>query len=187
MAEASPQITMQHLPLASGDQLPKLGLGLWKLGKDICADVVYNAIKNGYRLLDGACDYGNEVEVGLGIKRALDEGVCTRAELFVVSKLWNTFHRPEHVKAACERTLSDLGLDYLDLYLIHFPIALEFVPFETTYPPEWKCFDTSKNGNAADGKMVLDTGVTYQQTWKAVEALHGEGLVKNIGFCNIGT
>ena len=150
------------MPLPSGDQLPQLGLGLWKLPKDICADVVYNAIKNGYRLLDGACDYGNEIQVGEGIKRALDEGVCTRAELFVVSKLWNTFHRPEHVKAACQKTLADLGLDYLDLYLIHFPIALAYVPVETCYPPEWKCFDTTLNGGAADGKMVLDTGVTYQ-------------------------
>ena len=69
--------------------------------KDCCAEIVYQAIKNGYRLLDNACDYGNEKEVGMGIKRALDEGVCTRQELFVVSKLWNTFHRPEHVKPAC--------------------------------------------------------------------------------------
>ena len=129
--------------------------------KDCCAEIVYQAIKNGYRLLDNACDYGNEKEVGMGIKRALDEGVCTRQELFVVSKLWNTFHRPEHVKPACQRTLADLGLDYVDLYLIHFPIALAYVPHEERYPPEWKNFDTSVNGNAPDGRMVLDTGVTY--------------------------
>ena len=69
--------------------------------KDICAEIVYQAIKNGYRLLDNACDYGNEKEVGDGIKRAIDEGICTRQDLFIVSKLWNTYHRPEHVKPAC--------------------------------------------------------------------------------------
>ena len=179
---------MQHLTLCgTGDQLPLLGLGLWKLGNDICADIVYNAIKNGYRLLDGACCYGNEVEVGQGIKRALDEGVCTRAELFVVSKLWNTYHQPANVKTACQKTLTDLGLDYVDLYLIHFPLALAFVPFEERYPPDFLCHDKALNGNAPNGKLVLDTTVTYQQTWEAVEALHDEGLVKNIGFCNIGT
>jgi len=69
---------MTHLPLPDSAQLPQLGLGLWKMPKEQCADIVYNAIKNGYRLLDNACDYGNEKEVGLGIKRALDEGICTR-------------------------------------------------------------------------------------------------------------
>lgn len=91
--------------------------------QDVCADVVYNAIKNGYRMLDSACDYGNEEKTGQGIKRAIDEGICTREDLFVVSKLWNTFHRPEHVKTGCQKSMADLGVDYLDLYLIHFPIA----------------------------------------------------------------
>ena len=127
--------------------------------KDICADMVYNAIKIGYRLLDGACDYGNEVEVGQGIRRALDENVCRREDLFVVSKLWNTFHRPENVKLACQKSLTDLGLDYLDLYLIHFPIAQPFVPIETCYPPEWINNDPAINGGIP--KMCLDTGVTY--------------------------
>ena len=76
-----------------------------------------------------------------------------------------------------------MGVDYLDLYLIHFPIAQKFVPIETSYPPEWVNMDT------ADGvpAMVLDETVTYQQTWEAMEKLVDEGLVKNIGFCNIGT
>mmetsp|Transcript_16385 Transcript_16385/g.20769 ORF Transcript_16385/g.20769 Transcript_16385/m.20769 type:complete len:82 (-) Transcript_16385:411-656(-) len=81
--------------------MPQVGLGLWKIPKDQCADVVYNAIKSGYRCLDSACDYGNEVQTGQGIKRAIDEGICTREDLFITTKLWNTFHRPEHVKMAC--------------------------------------------------------------------------------------
>jgi len=126
-----------HLVLNSGDKMPQIGLGLWKIPKDICADTVYEAIKMGYRCLDSAADYGNEEQTGQGIKRAIDEGIVTRADLFITTKLWNTFHRPEHVKLACEKSMSDLGIDYVDLYLIHFPIALKFVPIESAYPPEW--------------------------------------------------
>ena len=165
--------------------MPKVGLGLWKMPNDSCADAVYNAIKAGYRMLDSACDYGNEHKTGEGIKRAIDEGLCKREDLFVVSKLWNTFHRREHVKEGCQKTLKDLGLDYVDLYLIHFPIALKYVPIDSMYPPEWVNFDDSVNGGTP--RMVLDEEVDYEQTWKAMEELHKEGLVKNIGFCNVGT
>jgi D-xylose reductase len=110
--------------------MPMVGLGLWKIPKEKCADTVFNAISAGYRLLDSACDYGNEVEVGHGIKKALDAGVVKREDLWVTSKLWNTYHRKEHAVQACKKTLADLGLEYLDLYLIHFPIHLKFVPFE---------------------------------------------------------
>ena len=103
--------------------MPAVGLGLWKIPNEVCDQVVYDAIKVGYRCLDAASDYGNEKETGKGIKRAIDEGIVKRDQLWVTSKLWNTYHRKEHVKAACLKTLSDLGLEYLDLYLIHFPIA----------------------------------------------------------------
>lgn len=83
-------------PVAAGEyelievkQMPLVGFGLWKVNNDTCADQVYNAIKTGYRLFDGACDYGNEVECGQGVKRAIDEGLVKREELFIVSKLWN--------------------------------------------------------------------------------------------------
>ena len=115
--------------------MPALGLGTWKIPRDVCAETVHAAIAAGYRHLDCACDYGNEVEVGQGIARAIDEGLVTREDLWITSKLWNTYHRPEHVEPAIRRTLSDLGLEYLDLYLIHFPISLRFVPFEERYPP----------------------------------------------------
>jgi D-xylose reductase len=112
----------------------------------------------------------------------LADGLCKREELWVTSKLWNTYHRKEHVKNACLRSLQDLGVDYLDLYLIHFPIALKFVPFETRYPPEW-FYDPS----ADDRRMEEDETCSYRETWEAMEDLVREGLVKNIGMCNIGT
>lgn len=155
-----------------------VGLGLWKLNKDNCADVVYEAIKCGYRHFDSACDYGNEIEVGEGIARAIQDGLCTREELWITSKLWNTYHRKEHVLPALQKTLSDLKLDYLDSYLIHFPISQPFVPFETRYPPEW-IFDPS----ASEPKMEIDP-VPLSETWSAMESLHEMGLVKNIGVCN---
>ncbi|MDA9557593.1 aldo/keto reductase [Vibrio sp.] len=156
----------------------KVGLGLWKIDKETCAETVFQAIKAGYRHLDSACDYGNEKEVGHGIARAIEEGVCTRADLWVTSKLWNTFHAPEHVELALQKSLDDLGLDYLDLYMIHFPISQVFVPFDTRYPPEWFA-----NPEAAEPKMEF-AGVPLFQTWGAMEKLVDKGLVKHIGVCN---
>lgn len=117
--------------------MPMVGLGVWKAPADVTAQVVYDAVKLGYRHLDCACDYGNEKAVGEALKRVFAENICTREQLWVSSKLWNTYHAREHVPLACQRTLDDLGLDYVDLYLIHFPISLQFVPFEKRYPPEW--------------------------------------------------
>src|SRR5262245_4979824 len=119
----------------SSSVIPPVGLGLWKIDKADAADLVRDAIEVGYRHLDAACDYGNEAEVGEGIAAALSSKLCRRDELWVTSKLWNTFHRREHVRPALERTLRDLRLDYLDLYLIHFPIALEYISPEVRYPP----------------------------------------------------
>uniref|UniRef100_A0A7S1QFZ7 NADP-dependent oxidoreductase domain-containing protein n=1 Tax=Neobodo designis TaxID=312471 RepID=A0A7S1QFZ7_NEODS len=171
-----------HLSLHTGARMPQVGFGCWKVPKDVCADTIYQAIKAGYRLIDSACDYGNEQQTGAGIRRAIDEGLVKREDLFVVSKLWNTFHRPENVEVGLRKTLADLGLEYVDLYLIHFPIAQKFVPIEARYPPEW-----IHDPSAAAPRMELDEGVTYQQTWQAMEAAHDAGLAKHIGFCNIGT
>ncbi len=159
-------------------EIQKIGLGLWKIPNDECADIVYNAIKIGYRHLDSACDYGNEVEVGKGIIRAINEGICQREDLKVTSKLWNTYHNKEHVKLALEKTLNDLNLDYLDSYLIHFPIAQPFVPFETRYPPEW-IFDPE----ASEPEMKT-APVPLFETWQAMEDIYEQGLVKRIGVCN---
>lgn len=161
-------------------QMPVIGLGLWKIDKQHVANVVVAAIKAGYRHLDSACDYGNEKEVGEGIRRAIDEGLCTREDLWVTSKLWNTYHAREHVVMAMDQTLHDLGLDYLDLYLVHFPIALEFVPFETRYPPEW-VFDP-----ADSLPMMKPAAVPLHETWQAMETLVDAGLARHIGVCNYG-
>lgn len=163
--------------MASYD-IKTIGLGLWKIPLEDCANTVYNAIKVGYRHLDSACDYGNEREVGQGIARAIEEGLCRREDLKITSKLWNTFHKKEHVKPALEKTLQDLGLDYLDSYLIHFPIAQPYVPFDTRYPPEW-IFDPE----AQQPEMKL-APVPLFETWQAMESLIEDGLVKKIGICN---
>lgn len=159
-------------------QMPAVGFGLWKIAKNDTADRVFKAIEVGYRHLDSAADYGNETQAGEGIRRALADGVCTRDELWITSKLWNTFHRPEHVREACEKTLSDLGVDYLDLYLVHFPIALKYVPISERYPPEW-VFDPA----CEQPTMEIDP-VPLSDTWRAMEALVHAGLVRNIGVCN---
>ncbi|KAK9767791.1 hypothetical protein K7432_002127 [Basidiobolus ranarum] len=157
--------------------MPLVGLGTWKIPKDQTTEVVETSIRNGYRLLDCACDYGNEVEVGKGIKAAIDSGVVKREEVFVTSKLWNTFHAKEHVRPALEKTLKDLDLKYLDLYLIHFPISLKYVDFETRYPPEWLY-------NPETDKLPTYVDVSIRETWEAMEELVDAGLVKNIGVAN---
>ena len=160
------------------DPMPIVGFGLWKIAQAHARDVVYNAISEGYRHLDSACDYGNEKAVGEGINAALRQGLCTRESLWVTSKLWNTYHAPEHVEAACRRSLADLQLDYLDLYLIHFPIALRYVDFDERYPPEW-LFDPS-----AEQPRMETAAIPLHETWRAMEALVDKGLVKHIGVCN---
>ena len=162
----------------SSKSMPAVGLGLWKIDQDSAADAVYEAIKVGYRHLDSASDYGNEQQVGEGIARALADGLCSREELWVTTKLWNTYHRAEYVEAACRRSMDDLGLDYIDLYLVHFPIALRYVDFNHRYPAEW-IFDHS----AENPGMELDQ-VPLSETWGAMEQLVENGLVRQIGVCN---
>ena len=168
------------IPVGSG-KMPAIGLGLWKIARDDTAEMVRSAIAEGYRHLDSAADYGNEAEVGEGLQAALSDGLVSREDLWITSKLWNTFHRPEHVRAACERTLKDLRLSELDLYLIHFPIALQYVDFDTRYPPEWIA------DPAAENPVMAPDAVPLSDTWGAMEELVHAGLVKEIGVCNYNT
>ncbi|KAK3309634.1 NADP-dependent oxidoreductase domain-containing protein [Chaetomium strumarium] len=163
------------IKLNNGLDMPQVGFGLWKVPNDVCAEVVYNAIKVGYRLFDGAADYGNEVECGQGIARAIKEGLVKREDLFIVSKLWNTFHDGDRVEPIVKKQLADWGIDYFDLYLIHFPVALEYVDPSVRYPPGWHY----------DGKSeIRPSKASIQETWTAMESLVDKGLAKSIGISN---
>ena len=167
--------------LRGGRAIPSIGFGCWKISKDVCASSVYSAIKSGYRHIDSACDYGNEKEVGEGIAKAIQEGVCTREELWVTSKLWCTFHDPSHVVPALQRTLTDLKLDYLDLYLIHFPIPLKYVDPSIRYPPEWF------HDPSAPSPRMEPARVPLASTWAAMLKAQDMGLARSLGVCNFST
>ncbi|KAH9867859.1 NAD(P)H-dependent D-xylose reductase (XR) [Plenodomus lingam] len=164
-----------YVTLNDGNKMPQVGFGLWKVDNATCADTVYNAIKTGYRLFDGACDYGNEVEAGQGVARAIKEGLIKRSDLFIVSKLWQTFHEYEQVEPIARKQLADWGIDYFDLYLIHFPVALKYVAPETRYPPGW----------FSDGASKIEySKASLESTWKAFEDIQAKGLAKSIGVSN---
>ncbi|KAL2841377.1 NADP-dependent oxidoreductase domain-containing protein [Aspergillus pseudoustus] len=160
--------------LNTGYDMPIVGFGLWKVNNDTCADQVYEAIKAGYRLFDGACDYGNEVEAGQGVARAIQEGIVKREDLFIVSKLWNSFHDGERVEPIARKQLADWGVDYFDLYIVHFPISLKYVDPAVRYPPSWQ---------SEAGKVELGNA-TIQETWTAMESLVDKSLARSIGISN---
>ena len=164
---------MAHVTLHNGAKMPLVGLGTWQSKAGEVQAAVIHALKNGYRHIDCAACYGNETEVGEGLKTAFDSGVCKREDIFVTSKLWNTFHREEHVTAAFEKTLKDLQLDYIDLYLIHWPVSFKYSG-DDKFP---------KN---EEGKMIYDD-VPPIQTWKAMEKLTLTGKVKSIGVSNFNS
>jgi len=155
--------------LNSGAKIPIFGLGTWKAAKGEVEDAVTEALKLGYRHIDAAACYGNEAEVGSAIKAS---GI-DRSQLWITSKLWNNSHKTAAVKPACLKTMEDLGVEYLDLYLIHWPHAFE-------------------GGGAMipkrdDGSVIYDTETDYTETWAAMEELVSEGLVKNIGISNFNS
>lgn len=159
--------------LNNGLLMPIVGLGTWQSPNDEVYEAVKIAIQNGYRHIDCAYAYGNEVNVGRAIKDSIAAGIVKREELFVVSKVWLTFFTRERVRQGLKRSLTNLGLDYLDLYLIHWPISFAQV--------DDQIFTGDANGNAIDGR------VDFVETWQGMEDVLKDGLVKSIGVSNFNS
>jgi diketogulonate reductase-like aldo/keto reductase len=155
-------------PLNNGhDEIPALGFGTLIVGPAKTTTASKIAMEVGFRHLDCAERYRNEKEVGEALQEVFQKGIVTREEMFVTTKLWNTNHRPERVPRAFEASCKRLGLDYLDLYLIHTPFA--FKPGDDQDPRD------------ANGNPIYDEGVTLPETWNAMERLVENGSCKAIG------
>ncbi|RSL96729.1 hypothetical protein CEP52_007844 [Fusarium oligoseptatum] len=155
-----------HFTLNTGAKIPAVGLGTWQSKPGEVRKAVAYALKDGYRHIDAALIYGNENEVGQGIK---DSGV-PREEIFLTSKLWNT-HQP-NVAEGLQKSLDALGVDYLDLYLIHWPVRL--VPNETS-----ELLPVNP-----DGTRSVDRSWDQSETWRQMEEVYKSGKVKAIGVAN---
>jgi diketogulonate reductase-like aldo/keto reductase len=159
-------------PLNDGrGAIPALGFGTSLSDRTKTREAVKAAVKVGFRHLDAAERYRNESEVGAALKELFAEGTVRRDELFVTTKLWNNNHRPERVKSALQASLHRLGLDTVDLYLVHTPFA--FKPGDDQDPRD------------PHGAVIYDDGVTLEETWAAMESLVDEGLTGAIGLSDI--
>ena len=158
--------TVPTLALPGGGVMPAIGYGTWLSKPGEVYAGTKNAIELGYRHIDEAWVYKNEAEVGKAIKEVIAEGtVAARADLWITSKLWQCHHRTELVREGCLDSMTQLGVEYLDLYLMHFPVA--FVP---------GC-DEAVSADQMDDVPIEDT-------WRAMEKLVDEGLVRHIGVSN---
>ncbi|XP_004629975.1 aldo-keto reductase family 1 member C1 homolog [Octodon degus] len=162
----------QCVELNDGHLMPILGFGTYapiEVPKSMATEATKLAIDAGFRHIDSAYLYQNEEEVGLAIRSKIADGTVKRDDIFYTSKLWGTFHRPELVQSCLERSLKKLQFDYVDLYLIHFPLPMK--PGEEILPTD------------EHGKLITDT-VNLCATWEAMEKCKDAGLAKSIGVSN---
>ncbi|KAJ4807830.1 NAD(P)-linked oxidoreductase superfamily protein [Rhynchospora pubera] len=159
------------IKLSSGYEMPMVGLGVWRMEGKSIRDLILSAINIGYRHFDCAADYQNEAEVGEALEEAFKSGLVKREHLFITTKLWNSDHG--HVLEACKDSLKKLRLEYLDLYLVHFPVATRHTGVGTT-----------ASAIGEDGVLDIDTTISLETTWHAMEDLVSKGLVRSIGISN---
>src|SRR6185437_16006606 len=165
-------LSQQRLVLNNGGgEIPALGFGTSLSDNKKTRDAVKAAVEVGFRHLDAAERYRNAAEVGTALKELFSAGTVRREDLFVTTKLWNNNHRPDRVEPALRASLNRLGLDAVDLYLVHTPFA--FQPGDDQDPRD------------IHGAVVYDDGVTLEETWAAMEALVDEGLTRAIGLSDI--
>jgi alcohol dehydrogenase (NADP+) len=162
---------MRTVALAQGDPMPLLGLGTWKSAPGEVGAAVREAIRLGYRHIDCASVYGNEPEVGEAIGAAIAAGEVKREELWITSKLWCNAHGRDNVEPALRRTLADLGLEWLDLYLIHWPVPIK--P-GVAFP-------------ASGSDLLPAEQVPLADTWAGMEAAQEAGLTRHIGVSNFSS
>lgn len=162
----------KHLVLSTGALMPRIGLGSWKSEPEKAgAAVEYALMEAGYSHIDCAAVYRNEKEIGTAFKKVFGSGTVKREDIFITSKLWNSEHARDNVRRACETTLADLGLDYLDLYLMHWGMAT---------PP-----DDAPGKRAVDKNGVqIFAPISIRETWEAMEELVKAGLARSIGVAN---
>lgn len=160
--------------LSSGEEIPCMGLGTFgsdKYGAEIVSEAVYGAVKYGYRLIDCASVYQNEDKIGKVLHRVFSEKVVERKELFITSKVWNDMHGEGEVLESCRKSLSDLGLEYLDLYFVHWPFPNYHAP---------GCDGDARNPDSRP--FSVDEFMT---AWRQCEELVDKGLVRYIGMSNM--
>ncbi|KAF5354977.1 hypothetical protein D9756_005533 [Leucocoprinus leucothites] len=158
------------ITLSNGAKLPRIGLGTWMSKPNEVERAVEIAVRNDYRHLDLAMIYENQDEVGRALKKVIPS-VVKREDLFITSKLWNHSHQPNQVEKELDETLAQLGVDYLDLYLIHWPAA--FPPGNGFYPAH----------SSIKGEVELDTQTSLVDTWKVMIALP-KSKVRAVGVSN---